>query len=306
MKSPRRSSLIAPADNAHLMAKLAAGPEDIAVLELEDGVHADRKEHARQGAVESLKALDWGQREKVVRINPVPSGHAEKDIAVVLAGRPDGVMMTKAAGADEVHHVSQLLAEAEKAHGVEVGSTQIWAMIESALGLVNVEAICAADPRMTAVFFGAGDYAADIQVKRISLGSFRRHPLPAIEYIYARGRVVAAARAFGLDPLDVGSSDVRDMDLNRAMAEFSAQMGFRGAACFSPRQVVVVNKVYGAAPDDVEWADSVLTAVADVQQGNKNVAVVNGEMIDGPFVENARQILARAAVTRAFEHAPMR
>lgn len=295
----RRSTLICPADNWDLLVKLARGPEDVAIAELEDGVGLDQKPAARESCERGLTELDWGRRERIVRINGVTTGQVELDIAAITRGRPDGVLMTKTASADEVRHVSSLLAAAEIGCGAEVGSTQIWAMIETARGLVNVEAICTADPRMTAICFGGGDYAADVRVKRISLGPFRRSPLPSPEYVYARGRIVAAARAFGLDPIDVGSTDVQDLELAREMAELSAQLGFSGTACFSPRQVEVANRAFSPPDDDLEWADEVLAAIEVARSSGRNVAVVRNEMIDGPFVENARQIRERAELSRS-------
>jgi citrate lyase beta subunit len=247
--------------------------------------------------------LDWGVRERIVRINRVTTAAGELDIAALAASRPDGVLLPKVESEDEIRRAAGLLSAAERAAGVADGTVRIWSMIETAKGLVRVEAICAADRRMTGVIFGVGDFGADIGVKRLSLGSFRRFPAPSHEYLYARGRVVAAARAAGIDPIDVGHSTFGDAAGTRQTAEIAAQMGFAGSVVFHPRQVPIVNEAFSPAEDDLAWAAKIIELVkaeaALAEAGT--IVVVDGDMIDGPFVVNAQQILARHERIRAFE-----
>ena len=298
----RRSALISPADNRTLVEKQADGLSDVCILELEDGVYETRKEFARQQGAQLLRELDWRGRERVVRINSLNGPHGARDIEVITSGRPDAILMAKVQSADEVVRASRLLAEAEERHGIEVGSTLIWSMIETAKGLMNVEEICQADPRMTAVLFGAGDLGVDLQIKRLGLGSFRRTGVPAYEYAYGKGRVVAAARAAGLDPIDVGHSTFTDAEATRRSAEFSAQMGFAGIIVYTPRQVPIANELFSPPPEDLAWANEVVSKFdAANRNSEKTVVVVDGEMIDGPFVLNARQILERARIIHEAE-----
>jgi citrate lyase subunit beta/citryl-CoA lyase len=247
--------------------------------------------------------LDWGVRERIVRINRVTTAEGERDIAALAASRPDGVLLPKVESEDEIRRAAELLSEAERAAGVADGTVRIWSMIETAKGLNRVEAICAADRRMTGVIFGVGDFGADIAVKRLSLGSFRRFPAPSHEYLYARGRVVAAARAAGIDPIDVGHSTFGDIAGTRQTAEIAAQMGFAGSVVFHPRQVPIVNEAFSPAEEDLVWAAKIVELVkaeaAMAEAGT--IVVVDGDMIDGPFVVNAQQILARHERIRAFD-----
>jgi len=299
----RRSLLIAPAHKENLLAKLAASPADVCILELEDGVHPSLKGAARASATRLLVDLDWGVRERIVRINRVTTAAGERDIAALAASRPDGVLLPKVESEDEIRRAAELLSEAERAAGVADGTVRIWSMIETAKGLNRVEAICAADRRMTGVIFGVGDFGADIAVKRLSLGSFRRFPAPSHEYLYARGRVVAAARAAGIDPIDVGHSTFADVAGTRQTAEIAAQMGFAGSVVFHPRQVPIVNEAFSPAEEDLGWAAKIVELVkaeaAMAEAGT--IVVVDGDMIDGPFVVNAQQILARHERIRAFD-----
>jgi citrate lyase subunit beta / citryl-CoA lyase len=291
----RRSFLISPAHKEGLIRKLATSAADVCILELEDGVHPSMKGEARQSAARLLVELEWGGRERLVRINRVTSDDGAADIACLAKATPDGLLLPKVEDAGEIHLASELLSIAEREAGVAEGTIQLWSMIESAKGLCQIEDICSADPRMTGVVFGAGDYGADIKVKRLSIGAFRRFPAPSHEYLYARGRVVAAARAAGIDPIDVSHSTFGDLEGTLRSSEISAQMGFTGAALFSPRQAPVVNEAFSPASEDLVWATEIVTLFeaegAKAEAGT--VVVVDGDMVDGPFVVNARDILDR-------------
>jgi citrate lyase beta subunit len=299
----RRSLLIAPAHKETLIEKLSRSAADICILELEDGVHPSLKEVARKSAARFLTEIDWGGRERIVRINRVTSEDGAADIACVAGSLPDGLVIPKVEDVSEIHLASELLLKAEREAGVAEGSVKLWSMIESAKGLMQIEAICGADHRMTAVVFGVGDFGADIHVKRLSVGSFRRIPAPSHEYLYGRGRLVAAARAYGLDPIDVGHSTFADLDGTRQTAEISAQMGFSGAAVFHPKQVPVINEAFSPAPEDLLWATEIvdLFEAEGAKADAGTVVVVDGDMVDGPFVINARDILARQERIDALE-----
>jgi len=296
---PRRSIIIAPANNRKFIQNLSVGEQDVAILDLEDGVYETEKESARQQCVDYLRHFSWGNRERVVRINPMDNPHSVRDIEVVVAGQPDAIMLAKAQSADDVKLASSLIEQAERKAGLPVGSVKMWSMIETANALLRVEDICRADSRMTAVQFGGGDLCVDLRVKRIGLGAFRRTGWPAIEYIYGRSKLVLAARAAGVDPIDVCHLTYADLEGTRRVAEYSAQMGFAGALVVSPRQIPVVNEVFTPPAEDISWATEV---VSKFEAANRNeartIVVVDGDMIDGPFVLNARQILERAELYR--------
>jgi citrate lyase subunit beta/citryl-CoA lyase len=299
----RRSLLITPAHKENLIGKLATSAADVCILELEDGVHPSLKSSARASAARLLTELEWGVRERIVRINRVTTAEGEADIAALAGSRPDGLLLPKVESEEEIARASELLSVAERAADVPQGTVRLWSMIETAKGLTRVEAICAADPRMTGAIFGVGDFGADIGVKRLSIGSFRRFPAPSHEYLYGRGRVVAAARAAGIDPVDVGHSTFADVDGTRRTAEISAQMGFAGSVVFHPRQVATVNEAFSPAAEDVAWAARIveLVKLEAAKDEAGTIVVVDGDMIDGPFVVNAHDILAREERIRAFD-----
>ena len=299
----RRSLLISPGDRRDLLTKLARSPADVCVVELEDGIAISQKELARQTTAELLGGLDWGPRERIVRINRVLTPHGERDIEVVAGGKPDGIFLPKVEHVDEVRLAEELVAGAESQHGLPAGAIQLWAMIEAAKGLLCVDEVCTASERMTGVVFGGGDFGADIRVKRLSTGSFRRLPGPSVEYLYARGRIVAAARAAGIDPIDSGLASVYDVDGTKLSAEYSAQMWFSGCIIFSPRQVAPVHEAFQPPAEDIEWANEILAAEASAAAQDSTISFVAGDMVDGPFNINARDILARVEAFAARDQA---
>lgn len=298
----RRSLLICPGDRGDMHAKLARGRQDVAILDLEDGVHESAKPQGREQIISSMRDLNWNGRERIVRINSMETAHAKLDIEAAAKAGADGIMLAKTQTADELCEASRILAKEEQKNGMAVGTVKLWSMIETALGLLNIEKICFADPRMTGVLFGAGDLAVDLEVKRLSLGGFRRTGMPSNEYTYGRGKLVLAARAAGIDPFDTGNTTFGDDNLTRRNAEFSAQMGFSGAVVYHPKQIDVINDTYSPATEDVEWATEIVTKYTEANKVSKNVVVVDGEMVDGPYIILARRIIERAAAVREKQH----
>ena len=295
----RRSLIITPGHRSDLHVKLAGGAQDVCILDLEDGVPDEKKQEARHTVVNSLQHIDWAQKERLVRINSIGSPLAAEDINVAVRGRPEGILLTKTSGAQDVLSAANLLEKAEASAGLPSGTVLLWALIESAIGLLRIEDICFAHPRMTGVLFGGGDLAVDLQLKKMSLGASRRTGIPSHEYLYGRGHLVLAARAAGIDPIDCANTSFGDEQTTRLYAEYSAQMGFAGSVAFSPRQAPWINETYSPAPDDLRWAREVIQKYNDARaSANSVVVVVDGEMVDKPHVLHARQILEREKTAR--------
>ena len=282
----RRSVLIAPGDNTKLLAKMSVCGADVCILDWEDGVLPHRKAAARDITTEALRQ-PWRCPERVVRTNAMSTEYIGRDIAAAVATGCDSIMLPKVETAADVERADAMISAAEKACGREPGSVEVWALIETVHAVLNLEAI-AAGPRMTAMIFGGGDLGADLRLKRIQLGANRTLGMMRYEYVYAFGRFVAAARAAGIDPVNVGFTSYADLEGTREDAEISAQFGFTGALAISPRQIDVLNEVFSPSADDMRWSDEVLTAVDKASGEDKAVVVVDGSMIDGPFIRSAR------------------
>jgi citrate lyase subunit beta/citryl-CoA lyase len=269
-----------------MLGKMASSAADVCILDWEDGVLPSRKRAAHGVTTEAL-AGDWRCLERVVRVNGPDTPWYRDDLAAAVATGCDSIMIPKAENAADVEEADRVITEAERSCGRPVGTVLVWVLVETVHAVLDLEAI-AAGPRMTAMIFGGGDLGADLRVRRINLGANRRLGPIRHEYAYAMGRFVAAARAGGIDPVSPGFSTYRDLDGTREEAEISAQFGFSGSLAISPRQIATLNATYRPSAEDMAWANEVLANTDAAEAEDSAVTVVDGGMIDGPFVRNAR------------------
>lgn len=272
----RRSILFSPGDKPELMRKAPDTDADVVVFDLEDAVSPGRKDEARAAVADVLAEVD-PDCEVVVRVNPTGIAAAEDLDAVVAPDhRLDAVMLPKVAAAEDVADLRALLAERD-------ASLPVYALLETAAGVLHAEAIAAAEGT-DAVCFGAEDLAADLGADRTREGT---------EVLHARQQVVLAAAAAGVDAVDTLVTDFGDEERLREDAAFSRQLGYDGKLAIHPSQVPVINGAFTPDPADVEWARRVLEA-ADAAGDDVGVLEVDGEMIDAPLLARARRIAERA------------
>lgn len=290
----RRSALITPGDDEALLAKSARSAADVAVIEWEDGVFASRKPLARDITASALDRLDWSGREVVVRINGVGSSFFPDDIQAVAALPIAGIRVPKVAGVEDVLKCVDALAAAERSRRPKrLPPLDVWISIESARALLAVEDIARCSPRLAALTFGGGDLGADLGLKRLLLGEGRPLGPLRYEYLYGQSRTIAAARAYGLDVLNMGYTSYKDLEGTRWDAEFAAQLGFSGCIALSVRQLEAINAAFSPSREDVAWAETLLKDFqASTSTREKTVIVVESQMADGPFVRNASRIMA--------------
>lgn len=280
----RRALLYMPGVDWRKMEKAAGLELDCACLDLEDGVAPERKAEARELVVRALGELDFGRTERLVRVNAVASGLADADLDAVLPARPDGIVLPKVANADQVRAVAERIAIAEMAQELEPGRIALLAQIESAIGLVNLKEI-AASPGVSAIIFGAEDYAGD-------LGAIRT--MGAEEVLYARSAVVAHAAAFGLPAIDMLWVDFKDADGLKQLAAQGARLGYSGMQVIHPDQVALAQAAFTPSDEEVAHAKQVIAAYeAHLKEGTGAFAL-DGVMVDMPMVKAARRVLARA------------
>ena len=278
----RRSILFSPGDKPALMRKAPDTDADVVVFDLEDAVAPGTKAEARQEVAAVLDEID-PPCEVVVRVNPTGIAAAD-DLDVVLAGDPrlDAVMLPKVGDASDVDDLRALLRERD-------ADLPIFALVESAAGVLHAEAIAAADGN-DAVCFGAEDLAADIGADRTREGT---------EVLYARQRVVVAAAAAGVDAIDTLVTDFQDDERLREDAAFSRQLGYDGKLAIHPAQVPIINEAFTPAEEDVAWARRVLEAAGVEREstgGEVGVLEVDGEMIDAPLLARAERVAERAGL----------
>jgi citrate lyase beta subunit len=182
----RRSLLFMPGDSMKKIQKAASWEVDTVILDLEDGVAQNRKLEARTTVAEALQALDFGARERLVRLNHVSTGLPAAEVEATAVWRPDGFIAPKAEDEADLRAVDRLLESAERQLGLEIGVFRLFAMIETARGVMNLKEIARATSRLEGLIFGAEDLAGDIGAVRTAA---------AWEVFYARSAVVTAAAA---------------------------------------------------------------------------------------------------------------
>jgi citrate lyase subunit beta/citryl-CoA lyase len=275
----RRSVLFSPGDQPSLMRKAPSAGADVVVFDLEDAVAPGRKDEAREAVSEVLSDPDFDPDcEVCVRVNPVGSG-AGADVESVLAGgsAANAVMLPKATDSEDVETLGRLLAE-------EDAEAPVFALVESAEGVLNAQEIAVAGPT-DALVFGAEDLSADIGATRTDEGT---------EVLHAREHVVLAASAAGVDAIDTVYTDIEDTEGLAEETRFAAGLGFDGKMAIHPAQVDPINDAYTPAAEDVEWAERVLAAKEQADEDDRGVFRVDGEMVDAPLVAQAERVLERA------------
>ena len=281
----RRALLYMPGDDMHKIRKGASLGVDCMCMDLEDGVALNRKQAARETVAEALQSLDFGRTEYLVRINPVGSGMEAGDLAAVLPHRPMGIVVPKTESGDALRWVSARIAAAEAEHGWPAGGIRLIAIVETALGVVNLREIAAADDRLDALVFGSEDFAG-------SVGAVRTPE--AREVFYARCAVLTHAAAFGRQAIDMVCPDFRDLERVRREAEEGARLGFVGKQIIHPAQIAPVQQAFTPGEESIAAALRLVQAFEAHQAGGTGAFAVDGAMVDAPMVKAAQQILARA------------
>lgn len=277
---PRRSVLYMPGSNARALEKAKTLSADSLVLDLEDAVSPDQKIAARGQVVAAVTAGGYGYREMVIRVNGLDTQWAEEDILAVAQAPVAAVCVPKVETAEQVLRVVELLEQ-----GGADESVTVWAMIETPKGVVNVQAIAAAHPRLSLLMMGTSDLAKEMRIP---------HTPDRIGFIAALSECVLAARLNGLDALDGVHLDLHDETSLRVVCEQGRNLGFDGKTLIHPNQIAVTNDVFSPKADEVERAGRIITAFTQAEAEGKGVVVVDGKLVENLHVDEARRTLAIA------------
>jgi citrate lyase subunit beta / citryl-CoA lyase len=278
----RRSRLYLPGNQPDLMHGAALFKPDGIILDLEDAVAPTEKDAARVLVRNALLAVDFGDCERMVRINQGQRGL--DDLPFVLPHAVHTLLAPKAESAADVAAVAARIREL--GYG---GKVWIMPIVESALGVLRAYDIASAAPDVCAIAFGAEDFTRDIGAARSREGR---------ESFVARSQIVLAARAAGVQPIDTVYGDVEDLDGLRAATEEAIALGFDGKGCIHPRQVAVVNAAYRPSDAEVVYAMKVKAAIAEAEAKGQGVISIGSKMIDPPVVARALRVLKQAATYR--------
>ena len=305
-----RSELAVPGSNPKFLENATTSAADVIFLDLEDSVAPDDKERARKNVIAALNDLKWGKRVLSVRINGLDTHYMYRDVIDILeqtGERLDLIMIPKVGVAADVYALDMLLTQIEAAKGIRrrIGLELI---IETALGMQNVAAIAAASVRVESLHFGVADYAASTRARTTNIGG--PHPLYHVltdadgakprevhwgdMWHYAIARVVVAARAHGLRPVDGPFGDIRDPDGYRAQANRAAVLGCEGKWAIHPSQIDMANELFSPSPAEVTKAKRILAAMSEAQKNGKAAVTLDGRLIDIASIRQADALVKKA------------
>ncbi|WP_159941514.1 MULTISPECIES: CoA ester lyase [unclassified Nocardiopsis] len=280
----RRSVLAVPGSNPRFVDKARGLDVDAFFLDLEDAVAPLEKEAARDTVVRALNDGGWGGRVRSVRVNDVTTAWAYRDVITVVEGAGaelDALVLPKVTGARDVQWLDTLLTQIERAVGLEVGRIGIEAQIEDARGLVAVDAIAGASPRLESLVYGPADFMASLNMKSLVVGEQPPGYDTGDAYHYVLMRILTAARANGLQAIDGPHLQIRDVDAFRRSAARTAALGFDGKWVLHPLQVEAANEVYAPTQEDYDHAELILDAYERATTVDRRGAVMLGdEMLD--------------------------
>jgi citrate lyase subunit beta/citryl-CoA lyase len=290
----QRSELAVPGSNPGMFAKALDSAADYIFLDLEDAVAPGDKEQARLNVIRALQEHDWRGRGKTicVRINGIDTHYMYRDVVDVVeqAGtRLDTILIPKVGVPADVYLVDALLTQIEQAKGVphRIG---IDVLIETALGMANVEAIAQSSRRLEAMHFGVADYAASCRARTVVIGGLNPD-YPGDQWHAALSRMIVACRAYGLRPIDGPFGDFKDPDGYRLAARRGAALGMEGKWAIHPSQIALANEVFSPPPAEVDRAKRILSALDDAAREGKGAAQLDGRMIDAASARMAQNIV---------------
>ena len=298
----QRSELAVPGSNPSLFEKAANSSVDYIFLDLEDAVAPADKVQARKNTIEALNDIDWRGKGKTisVRINSLDTHYMYRDVVdlVEQAGdQIDTLLVPKVGVAADIYTVDVMLTQIEQARGYR-RKISIEALIETALGMANVDAIACASPRMEALHFGVADYAASCRARTVDIGGLNPN-YPGDQWHYGLSRMLVACRAYGIRAIDGPFGDFEDPEGYLRAATRAASLGYEGKWAIHPSQIELANEVFSPPGKEVEHAEAVLAALAEVATHGKGAAQLNGRMIDAASARMADNIVNTHAAINA-------
>ena len=280
---PYRSFLFAPGNHARRVEKALTLPADAVILDLEDAVAISEKPATRDLVVAAYQQPRHGKL--YVRVNAYTTAWCFADIAAVTRSGLDGIILPKVESADQLRSADWMITNLERERGLPVGGIDLVPIIETALGIRDIGAIAASGSRTKRMAFGAGDYTLDLgMVWSRDEG----------ELLPARSAVVMASRAAGIEPpFDTVWADLRDPEGFARSAAHAAALGFQGKMCIHPDQIAVANAAFSPSAEQLVWARRVITAFEEAEAKGLASIQLDGQFIDYPIVQRARQVVAR-------------
>jgi citrate lyase subunit beta/citryl-CoA lyase len=293
-----RSVLLVPASNWGMIQKTAAARADAVCIDLEDAVAPEEKEASRANVVRAYRELDFGNKLKMFRMNGLDTHFAYRDLIEIVeaAGdRIDLIVIPKVNRPEDVYVVETLLGQIEsyKKFSRPIG---IEALIETALGCVNIREIAACSERLEGFVYGPGDYAASVRMPMESIGELDENDAiyPGHRWHHVMHSIVSAARAYNKRAIDGPFAGIKNPEGLLQACKIGRAMGFDGKWCIHPSQIETVNRTFVPSEKEIEWAKTVLSEYESALQAGRGAISVKGKMIDVASLRICRTIVERA------------
>ncbi|MBX4263039.1 HpcH/HpaI aldolase/citrate lyase family protein [Clostridium estertheticum] len=284
MKKFRRTMLFMPGNNSGMLQNAGILGADSIILDLEDAVSLTEKDSARILVKEAIKNVDYNNVEVVVRVNPLTTEYAQKDIDVIARVKPDALMIPKATE-EELEAIDEILTRIETQEDFLNGSIKLIPIVETAYGVENVYNIIKSSKRVVAVLLGGEDLTSDLGIKRTKEGE---------EIFYARNRVAIACKAMKIDSIDTPFTDTNDFEGLAKDAVRAKSLGLTGKATINPRQIDLIHSVFAPTQEEIKHAKRVLTAMIEAEKDGKGVFSLDGKMVDAPVINRAKNTVELA------------
>ena len=298
----QRSELAVPGSNVAMIQKAADSDVDYIFLDLEDAVAPPEKVQARKNIIEALNDIDWKAKGKTmsIRINGLDTHYMYRDVVDIVeqAGQHlDTILVPKVGVPGDMYTVETMVSQIEEAMGYthQIG---LEALIETALGMANVEAIAAAPGRIEAMHFGVADYAASNRARTVVIGGLNPD-YPGDQWHFALSRMTVACRAYGLRAIDGPFGDFNDPDGYILAAKRAAALGLEGKWAIHPSQIAMANDVFSPPEAEVTRARNIISALREAEAAGKGAASLDGKMIDAASERMANNVLTVADAIQA-------
>jgi citrate lyase beta subunit len=293
----QRSELAVPGSNPTMIDKAASGAADYIFLDLEDAVAPPEKEQARRNIIQALNDIDWAAKGKTVsvRINGLDTHYMYRDVVDVMEQAGDRlhtILVPKVGVPADLYMVEAMVNQIEQARGLKT-RVGLEALIETALGMANVEQIAQFGGRLEAMHFGVADYAASMRARTVNIGGLNPH-YPGDQWHAAISRMVIACRAYGLRAIDGPFGDFSDPEGYKEGARRAAALGCEGKWAIHPSQVALANDVFSPPETEVTRARRIIEELRKAEAEGRGAAALDGKMIDAASERMARNVLVLA------------
>lgn len=304
-----RSELAVPGSNPGMFEKAARSAADVVFLDLEDAVAPDDKEQARRNIIAALQQIDWDRKTMMVRINGLDTHYMYRDVVDVVESCPrlDMILIPKVGVPQDVYALDMLVTQIEMAKG-RTKHIGFEVLIETALGMANVEAIAQSSRRLEAMSFGVADYAASTRARTTVIGGVHRDSGVLADrdergdrqffwtdpWHAAQTRMLVACRAYGLRPIDGPFGDFGDPDGYVASANRAAVLGYEGKWAIHPSQIELANRVFTPTAAEVQRARRIMEAMAQAAREGRGAVSLDGRLIDIASIRMAQALLTKA------------